>query len=335
MLRNLFSHHLFIGTLIFVLLLLMGCGLFYGRKVAQQTPAKVYKPVEVEQPTEPKRSAPGETTGSGHWHGNEWHAEPHEAEKLPLVKSDETSERFEAPWHSGGPPLPPSSVPDNIPPHLKFPEKWRTGYYYNFSEGTAPEISSDDAKHLLEILEEIIRDYNPKRPIGDIWDHYIEYEKMYRAYAEYELGYTPLGGLVYNRADWQYEQTWAFPEVMEVMFEARSNRDNFELLATARDIAMGELEPNWNEHIMHDGRAFYLRYDTRYEFKWGTEERGGSIGFSRTSDKSAPLVVVYPDTASDEELQRLGWWNFHINPYTQKPVNYQPYQMKYKSEERK
>ena len=98
------------------------------------------------------------------------------------------------------------------------------------------------------------------------------------------------------------------------------------MLFTTRLIAMGHDSPDWNEHILHDGRAFYLRYDTRYEFKWTTPEGvDRTIGFSRTSDPNAPLVVIYPDTTSDEELKRLGWWNFHINPYTLEPVNYQPY----------
>ncbi len=61
-----------------VLVIAMGCGLFYGRKVANQAPVKVYKPVDVQQPATPKPPPPGETAESGHWHGDEWHAEPHD-----------------------------------------------------------------------------------------------------------------------------------------------------------------------------------------------------------------------------------------------------------------
>ena len=60
-----------------VLVIAMGCGLFYGRKVAHQEPIKVYKPVEVEKPATPKPPPPGETYETGHWHGDEWHSEPH------------------------------------------------------------------------------------------------------------------------------------------------------------------------------------------------------------------------------------------------------------------
>lgn len=309
---------------VFVLIALMGCGLFYGRKAAKQEPVKVYKPVEVEKPAPPKPPPPGETAESGHWHGDVWHAEPHEPEKLPLVDASEKHNRVVSEAQPRvNLPLPPSSVPDDIPEHLKFPEELKIPYYSSYSEGPPP-ISMEEAQRLLSILKEIIRDYNPQRPIGEIWEPYIEYEKMYRAYAEQDLDRTPLA-FACNRADWQYEQTWAFPEIMGV-FLGDSSEDEKHLLYDARAIAMGHISPDWNEHILHDGRAFYLRYDTRYEFKWTTPEGvERTTGFSRTSDPNAPLVVIYPDTTSDEELKNLGWWNFHINPYTLEPVDYHPY----------
>ena len=313
-------------------LFVMGCGLFYGRKVVNQEPIKVYKPVEVE--TKPKPPPPEETHESGHWHGDVWHAEPHQTH-APTPQQQETDApavEAPAPQPRGFLPLPPSSVPADIPEHLKFPDEWRTGHYYDFSDGAEPDFSMEEAQRLLSILKEIIRDYNPQRPIGDIWEQYIEYEKMYRTYAEHELGYTPFGGgFSYNRADWQYEQTWAFPEITELVLNNADPAfaDDFKRFDKARLIDMGEDSPDWNEHILHDGRAFYLRYDTRYEFKWTTPEGiERTVGFSRTSDPNAPLVVIYPDTTSDEELKRLGWWNFHINPYTLEPIDYQPYNIR-------
>ena len=319
MLVNIFPLRFFMGVLFFVLLLAMGCGLDYGRKVAPQEPVKVYKPVEVEQLT--TEVPVGDTS-----QGGDRHSTPPEGEKLPLVvDASDAHDQVPEVQKKGYPPLPPSSVPDDIPEHLKFPDEWKVPYYDNFSEGPHP-IPRDEAERFISILREIVRDYNPGRPIGDIWHQYIEYEKMYRAYAEQDLNRTPFAELSSGRADWQYEQTWAFPEIIDIIV-GDSSEDEKNLLFSARLIAMGELEPNWNEHIMRDGRAFYVRDDTRYEFKWTTPDGGVTIGFSRTSNPKA-VVVIYPDETSDEELERLGWWNFHINPYTLQPVDYQPYNMR-------
>lgn len=69
-----------------ILLVLIGVaigGTFWGKHVASQAPVKVIHavtpdPVERSQPAAPKNPPPGETAESGHWHGDEWHAEPHE-----------------------------------------------------------------------------------------------------------------------------------------------------------------------------------------------------------------------------------------------------------------
>ena len=90
-----------------VFVIAMGCGLFYGRKVANQEPVKVYKPVEVsEKPATPKPPPPGETYETGHWHGDEWHSEPHEVHAPVEVSEVEVSERAEVPGASvGAPPI--------------------------------------------------------------------------------------------------------------------------------------------------------------------------------------------------------------------------------------
>ena len=61
-----------------ILIAVVGCGLFYSQKNANQKSITIIKPVEVEQPaTAPKPPPPGETAESGHWHGDVWHAENH------------------------------------------------------------------------------------------------------------------------------------------------------------------------------------------------------------------------------------------------------------------
>ncbi len=148
---------------------------------------------------------------------------------------------------------------------------------------------------------------------------------MYRARAEYDLGYTPLGGVSYNRIDWLYEQTWAFPEIMTLVHEASSSVESGQRFLTVRSIALGHISPDWNLHVLKDGREFRVRGDRRYQFKYGTAERGSTTGFSRTNDKNAPLVVIDVANTSDEELKKLSGWNYNINPYTLEPIQYEPY----------
>ena len=57
-----------------VLVIAMGCGLFYGHKVTNQEPVTTITPASVEQPAAPKPPPPGESYETGHWHGDEWHA---------------------------------------------------------------------------------------------------------------------------------------------------------------------------------------------------------------------------------------------------------------------
>ncbi|MXV82922.1 hypothetical protein F4Z98_06055 [Candidatus Poribacteria bacterium] len=319
MLANIFSNRYFIGALAFFLFC-VGGSLFYSYHQTQKDAEDAAETEARIAQWHAKQDA-GETED-----GTPLPAGLHETGKLPLVDASDKHNPVTAPQQIGYPPLPPSSVPDDIPEHLKLPDEWKVPYYDNFSEGVHP-IPQEEGKRFISIFREIVRDYNPQRPIGNIWHQYIEYEKMYRAYAEQDLNRTPFAEFSSGRAEWQYEQAWAFPEIIDIII-GDSSEDEKNLFLDARLVAMGELEANWNEHILHDGRAFYLRYDTRYEFKWTTPEGvERKTGFSRAGNPKA-TVVIYPDETSDEELERLGWWNFHINPYTLQPVNYQPYNMR-------
>lgn len=76
--------------ILIVLLAMIGCGLFYARQVAKQAPVKVYKTVEAENPETPKPPPPEETAESGHWHGDEWHSQPHETHQTPAVSTGQS-----------------------------------------------------------------------------------------------------------------------------------------------------------------------------------------------------------------------------------------------------
>ena len=230
--------------------------------------------------------------------------------------------------HLPPPPLPPSAVPEDIPEHLKLPEEWIDGVYRGL-EPNPPEDRFNEVslERLGDIGLEVVRDHNPKRPIAEIWDQFIEYEKMYRAYAEYELGYTPVASLAAGRLDWGYEQMWAFPEIIEWNLTAppvpHGEEDRFSM---AVDVAMGYMTPDWNKITLQDGRDFFIKGNSRYEFVYsGVTEEGNEwervTGFSRVRlTDSTPVVRIDVYNTSDEELEALMGWDYTINPITLQPL---------------
>ena len=229
------------------------------------------------------------------------------------------------------PPLPTSSVPDDIPEHLKLPPEWNNGHYHSIEEYTAeyPEPPYEEALRFVNIIKEIVRDYNPERPIAEVWPQFIEAEKIYREHAERDLGYTPLGGFSYNRSDWQYEHAWAHPEVVSLVLSETDRERRVDASFTFTYlIDMGERDPDWNLMLLRDGREFRSRYGHTYEFRYSTSDGGfyTSIrGLSGDPDTNKHVVIDVHET-SDEELQRLSGWNYNINYYTNEPVHYEPYQ---------
>ena len=82
MLKALFSNRLFIGALAFFILT-VGGSLLYMQHVERQTASELAAHAKrIKQLTEKQKLAPqapiGDTSQGGHWHGDEWHAQPHE-----------------------------------------------------------------------------------------------------------------------------------------------------------------------------------------------------------------------------------------------------------------
>ena len=102
MLRDLLSSRLIqLGFVFFVII--VGGSLLYSWHVQRITEAEFGKRLPAVQALEKQNETrtanvekppPGETTQSGHWHGDEWHAtEPHRQDDLPLTTSLETSKQ--------------------------------------------------------------------------------------------------------------------------------------------------------------------------------------------------------------------------------------------------
>ena len=64
-------------------------GIYVLQTQTPKEPIKIYKPVEVEKPKETEAPV-GDTSEGGHWHGDEWHADPHETHDPPAVSASKS-----------------------------------------------------------------------------------------------------------------------------------------------------------------------------------------------------------------------------------------------------
>lgn len=313
--------------LLIVMLALVGCGLFYGRKGANQEPVKVYKPVEVsEQPVEPK--PPGETYETGHWHGDVWHSTPHNthvpaevSEQPPPVSAGESPiETANAPPAIETPietetdfvnPTSTSSNPlfaDGVPEHLQCPPELINVY--------AAELDPEMRERVYRITDEILEKYNPNRPLPEVWVAFIERERWYHANADPEGAGVSMGA---NRMDWQWQLGLDYPEVMVLAQEDVDRAFNM------RRVELGHWSADFNVTVLPDGRTFREDDDKKYVFtrsgytetEDGFESSTSTFSFGPSNgDPNAEVIEINLNTITDEELEALSGWNYNINPYT-------------------
>ena len=316
--------------ILIVLLVAMGCGLFYNRRIAKQEPIKVYKAVEVE--TKPKPPPPGETYETGHWHGDEWHAQPHEtpAQGPQPTKVSDTSQGGY--WANGVyhrpagyvPPYPrgqTSSNPyfkDSVPEHLKCPEKWIGDYIWANGEWAAA------IEKMRQVSRVVMEQYNPNRPIHEVWPRFIEDELFYQAHADippldpernppgsiWEASAVPERAEAVDRIDWYFQHILDYPEVISLM------ENDGKKYVNAWRMELGFDKPGWNAVTLLDGRIFYERSDHRYKFTFTDGNQTFTSTSSHSGGPDAPLVEINLNETSDEELEALGI-DYSIIPYRQ------------------
>ena len=85
-------------------------------------------------------------------------------------------------------------------------------------------------------------------------------------------------------------------------------------------VDMGRFDPDWNLHRLPDGRPFRTESGYLYEFRLtAVSEAEIAIGTRALrvghSGGDAQLVVINLNETSDEELERLGGWNYNYNLY--------------------
>ena len=298
---------------------------------------KIYNPIEVEPPATPKPPPPGETAESGHWHGDEWHAEPHGSPVEVQPQNPEVS-AGEAQAPPPTQPTPPSTentqtptpaperdpdfvnptsrssnplFADGVPEHLQCPPELIDVY--------TSEISQEDREKMYPIGTEIIEKWNPNRPLTEVWAAHIEAQKWYIANADPERSKLYAAE---HRIDWHLQLTLDFPEIGVLGQE--------DLRAAFMGLVeLGLWEPDFNEFTLPDGsgRTFRTDNDKKYVFTWGAFYRKTEDGFESSEgfvyttgpgngDPNAEVVEIDLDTITDEELEALKGWNYHINPYT-------------------
>ena len=320
--KDVFLQRVIFGTLLF-LVCIIAFGIVSLKRIksqAQNAVAETATQVQSLIGNPPKPPPPGETVSeSGHLHGDEWHADPHKpVGHWEVSDSGEIapSQFFQSPVEWSNP-----LMPDEIPEHLKMPPEWENRDYTALSEEKEPQRYTEFEQRLRTLTEAVIENYNPERPIAELWDDFIRAEKLYHAHSEHAQKYTlpALGGF---RGDWYYQEIWNFPEIYELILSEEPSTQWMNVY----HIEMGKLDPNFNRLYLHDGREFRTQDEYIYDFVAGYDEEQGTYQHNYRSIASGNIQNVEPmtvnlDTISDAELKRIQGWNYNVNPYTGKPTS--------------
>ncbi len=200
-----------------------------------------------------------------------------------------------------------------VPEHLLCPEKFVGVHITDVSDTEKQEL----AEHWLKMMNEVNANYNLNRPVSELWDEFMALELQYQADAERadKFGRGIAGGDIAL----QYEQYYKFPEVV------RLSEDEPDRFFNTFMVEKGAFEPDWNLYELPDGREFRAGDGYLYEFYYTTvgnvDPEGVTQIFEQTasfghSGRDAPVKVIDLNETSDEELERLGGWNYNYNPYT-------------------
>ncbi|RKU25829.1 hypothetical protein C6499_14460 [Candidatus Poribacteria bacterium] len=309
-----------------------GVGLYLLATQPPKDPVVIYKAVKPLEKSTAKVPV-GDTSQGGHFHADgTWHEGPHETEVPPTEMPVPPRTTGGGYWSNGVYHRPSGYVPaypggqtssnpffaDGVPEHLKCPEKWIGVYFW-----ASGEYNEVDQK-MRQIYREVIEQYNPKRPIHEVWARFIEDELFYQANADIpplnperyppgsfaEAGAAPELAEAAGRIDWLIQNALDYPEVVKLMIEDSTTCNN------AWRMELGFDKPGWNAVELVDGRTFYERSDHRYEFTFTDGNQTFTSTSSHSGGPNAPLVRINLNETSDEELEALGI-DYSIIPYRQ------------------
>ena len=168
--RSILSNRLLMCLLILLICAVAG---FYLLQMQQpKAPIVISKPVEVEPP---KETAPpvGDTSQGGHYHGDEWHADPHETHDPPAVSTGQSYIPEGAAVSPDFPPVDPNEDPiEAAYKRLEYiknnPYAWGGVHSERATELIAvlmppPEpVDHDDGDELSNLMYELIQQGDPR-----------------------------------------------------------------------------------------------------------------------------------------------------------------------------
>ena len=206
----------------------------------------------------------------------------------------------------------------SLPARLVLPEKW-VGIY-DWELDADPEAAAELKTTLSGIYKELLTTWNPKRPIGEIWDDFMAGER--EAYLEAVEHPTRdptrsiyLGG---SRVDLVYLNYVNYPEIILLLADEKESNRIFDMWHVER----GAENPNWNLALLPDGREFRVETGYQYLFRY-TDETGETVTISLAGPGTGEgfhQLTIDLDRASDEELEELGGWNYNFSRYTGLPT---------------
>lgn len=98
-----------------------------------------------------------------------------------------------------------------VPEHLLLPEKW-VNLHVEDLKALGPQEVADYRTHGGRIVEEVLANHNPNRPISEIWDTYIDMEWVRKAEDEAADKNWLSGGSLGH----QFSKLYKFPEVAQL-----------------------------------------------------------------------------------------------------------------------
>ena len=205
-----------------------------------------------------------------------------------------------------------------LPEHLILPEKWVGVYDWELDED--PEAAEELKTTISEMYREFLTKWNPKRPVGEIWEDFMAGEREAYLEAVEHPTRDPIRSIYMggSRIDLAYLNYVNYPEIILLSVDEKESDKMFDMWHVER----GAENPNWNLALLPDGREFRIETGYEYLFRY-TDETGETVTISLAGPGTGEgfyQLTIDLDRASDEELEALGGWNYNFSRYTGLPT---------------